>query len=109
MHGALDFVLHADRRITAAERVQELCNCGQALFGTRWHEPMSRRLGVTSKTIRRWLSGEYVVPNYILHRLVDVLFKSASTMREQSDRIERDGRALTAKLICEQEPMKEAA
>ena len=35
---------------------------GEALYGAEWRLPLSRALGVNYKTIRRWRTGDQLVP-----------------------------------------------
>lgn len=35
---------------------------GGALHGERWQTPLARELGVSDRTVRRWLAGDAVVP-----------------------------------------------
>jgi hypothetical protein len=35
-----------------------LSDVGEALYGPRWQTELSRDLGVTDRTLRRWLAGD---------------------------------------------------
>ena len=35
---------------------------GRALYGERWQAPLARDLGVSHRTVRRWVSGESPMP-----------------------------------------------
>lgn len=35
---------------------------GLALWGTRWQSDMARDLGVSDRTVRRWVAGDHVPP-----------------------------------------------
>ena len=39
-----------------------LSAAGQALYGDRWQTPMARLLGVSDRTVRRWVAGQRPVP-----------------------------------------------
>lgn len=47
---------------TAAQRLEAF---GTALFGPSWHGPLSRALDVSDRTLRRWMSGEFEMPEGI--------------------------------------------
>lgn len=40
----------------------EIKLAGEALYGPRWHAELARQLGITYRTLRRWMTGEYPVP-----------------------------------------------
>lgn len=40
----------------------DLAMAGEALYGLRWHAELARQLGITYRTLRRWMTGEYPVP-----------------------------------------------
>lgn len=40
----------------------QLRQAGEILFGTRWQTALSRELGTTDRTVRRWLSGKHPIP-----------------------------------------------
>ena len=46
-----------------------LADVGRALYGTRWQSELARALGVSGRTIRRWLVGSSPVPAGIIARL----------------------------------------
>jgi len=39
-----------------------LIDCGKALYGPRWQSELARDLGVSDRTVRRWVAGTYEVP-----------------------------------------------
>jgi predicted transcriptional regulator len=39
-----------------------LVEAGEALYGPRWQTDLARDLGVTDRTIRRWLAGTTDMP-----------------------------------------------
>jgi hypothetical protein len=39
-----------------------LAAAGAALYGPRWQSELARSLGVSDRTMRRWLSGENPIP-----------------------------------------------
>lgn len=43
-------------------RVQLLRRVGAALYGSRWQAALAGDLGVNDRTMRRWVSGEWPVP-----------------------------------------------
>lgn len=39
-----------------------LCDAGQAMYGQRWQTPLAKSLGVSPRTVRRWVAGTTHVP-----------------------------------------------
>ena len=39
-----------------------LIEAGEALYGPRWQSELARALGVSDRTVRRWLTGQNAVP-----------------------------------------------
>ena len=35
---------------------------GECLYGTRWQSELARALGVTDRTMRRWVNGTHAIP-----------------------------------------------
>ncbi len=50
-----------------------LCRVGQSLFGERWQTDLSVLLGVNSRTMRRWASGQNETPLWLHERLVALI------------------------------------
>ena len=42
--------------------INDLCRAGAALYGQRWHTPLAADLGVSYRTICRWLRGDTPMP-----------------------------------------------
>ena len=43
-----------------------LAQCGEALWGSRWQSDMAEALGVSDRTVRRWVAGERIPPGVFL-------------------------------------------
>lgn len=43
----------------------DLRAAGEALYGPQWQSALAESLGVNRRTIRRWLSGQFQVPDSI--------------------------------------------
>lgn len=59
-----------------------LADAGDALYGSRWQTDLSRALGVSDRTVRRWASGSDPVPNGVWG---DV----SALLRKRAERINR--------------------
>lgn len=79
------------------------------LFGKRWQEPLARKLGVSGKTMRRWIAREFVVPISAMNRLVDVLVMDFELLRQKSVEVDRGCCELVTKLLGCREELKEPA
>lgn len=53
---------------------------GEALYGPRWLSDLSRDLGVTYRTIRRWDAGEFEIPATVAAELRALLKARATAM-----------------------------
>lgn len=59
---------HIKNDLSREERLARLAllsNVGQRLYGKRWHDEMAARLGVRSRTLRRWLAMQWDIPDEI--------------------------------------------
>ncbi len=49
--------------IDARDRSHDLfTQCGEAMWGDQWQTAMAEALGVSDRTVRRWVSGERIKP-----------------------------------------------
>jgi hypothetical protein len=51
----------------------KLANVGRALYGQRWQTALATDLGVSDRTMRRWLTGESPIPSGIEEELQKLL------------------------------------
>lgn len=47
---------------TPTRPVNDLRAVGEALFGPSWQTPLADSLGVSDRTVRRWLAGQAGIP-----------------------------------------------
>lgn len=47
--------------------------CGEALYGSLWQTELSRALGVSDRTVRRWASGKTPVPRAVWDEIASVM------------------------------------
>lgn len=50
-----------------------LIETGQALYGPQWQTALARDLGVSGRTMRRWVAGQFPVPVGVRAELVTLL------------------------------------
>lgn len=48
---------------------------GEALYGPQWHKPLAADLGVSDRTIRRWIAGSFPIPAAIGVELAEICRK----------------------------------
>jgi hypothetical protein len=74
---------------------QRLYTIGKALFGRAWQSNIAKALGVSSRTVRRWVSGEDQPRPGVWQDL-------AALLRERSQRLRQilDGAALAQRIGC---------
>ena len=56
----------------ATTNLDRLRVLGEALHGERWQHPTARDLGIDSRQVRRWVAGEYDVPDGIIRDLAKI-------------------------------------
>jgi hypothetical protein len=66
-----------------------LKRCGEALYGPRWQSDISRDLGVSDRTIRRWASGSDDVPPGAYLDLLRLCQERAAELEEVIDQLPR--------------------
>ena len=49
-----------------------LREAGELLYGPRWQSELAESIGVSNRTIRRWLSGEWPVPEGAWADIIDI-------------------------------------
>lgn len=62
-----------------------LCAAGLALYGDSWQSAMARALGVSDRTVRRWMSGQSAMPVGCwpqIEQLLDQRFETLTTIRD---------------------------
>lgn len=64
-----------------------LVSAGEALYGPQWQTAIAADLGVTSRTVRRWLAGEWPVPD-------DALIDLATLCRDRSKQLSHIARTM---------------
>ena len=57
-----------------------LAACGSALYGPQWQSPLARDLGISDRTVRRWLAGTSEMPAGVLSELLQLLQARAVTL-----------------------------
>lgn len=54
-----------------------LAQCGEALWGTRWQTDLAEAVGVSDRTVRRWIAGERIPPGVFVDLMRIALERSA--------------------------------
>jgi len=62
---------------------------GQTLHGDRWQSPLARDLGVNDRTLRRWVAGEWPIPDRITTELSALLDKRAAQATNLANQLRR--------------------
>lgn len=68
-----------------------LSDCGQALYGPRWQTDLAGDLGVSDRTLRRWIAGDGDVPPGIWMDLLRITQERAMALDALADRLRREG------------------
>jgi predicted transcriptional regulator len=68
--------------------INHLLAAGPVLYGPRWQSEISRALGVTDRSIRRWLAGE-TAPDDIRPQLIRLIDAKIAELKRVRQRISR--------------------
>lgn len=55
---------------------------GAALYGQRWQSELARELGVSDRTVRRWVSGAFPIPPNVSVELHLILTRRSAACHE---------------------------
>jgi hypothetical protein len=66
-----------------------LCKAGFALYGEQWRSELARALGVTDRTIRRWVHEEYSIPDDAEERITKLCRARVKMLDEVTRRLEK--------------------
>lgn len=64
-----------------------LVEAGEALYGARWQSDIARDLGVSDRTVRRWVAGTSEVPSGLYLDLLRLTQERAGVLEALSDRL----------------------
>lgn len=64
-----------------------LTECGEALYGPRWQSEIARDLGVSDRTVRRWVAGSHDVPAGLYVDLLRLTQERAEALDALADRL----------------------
>ena len=74
--------------LTGDKMIAHLNLAGSALFGPRWQSEIGRALGVTDRTVRRWIAGD-TVPDEVGPKLVALIDKRIVELKRLRSRISK--------------------
>ena len=64
-----------------------LVEAGEALYGARWQSSLARDLGVSDRTVRRWVAGTVDVPAGLYLDLLRLTQERAGVLDALADRL----------------------
>ena len=53
--------------------LEDLARRGRALYGERWQTSLAQDLGVTDRTMRRWVAGHSPIPTSVSEKLGEIM------------------------------------
>lgn len=59
----------------------ELTAIGRLLYGPQWQTPLGAVLGVSDRTVRRWVAGDYAIPDGVVLDIVSLARAAAAATR----------------------------
>lgn len=66
-----------------------LRQAGEALYGERWQSELSRAIGVSDRTMRRWISAPYEIPGGIWYDIQQLLLQRGVAIEKLGNEILR--------------------
>lgn len=71
----------------------DLTTICRALYGTGWQSALAHDLGISNRTVRRWVAGQNPVPEWVFEAL-EIRQEAQARMREKPRRPGRTVRGL---------------
>jgi len=68
-----------------------LIRVGEALYGPRWQSEMARELGVSDRTVRRWVAGDGDAPVGVYADLLRLVGERGSDLDDLERILKQDG------------------
>lgn len=68
-----------------------LQECGEALYGSRWHTDLARDLDVSDRTMRRWVASTEDMSPGVYVDLLRIVLERAQSLDALADRLRRAG------------------
>lgn len=65
-----------------------LVEAGEALYGPRWQSELARDLGVSDRTMRRWVAGTFDAPQGLYVDLLRLTQQRAAKLDELAERLQ---------------------
>ena len=62
-----------------------LADVGEALYGPQWQSALARDLGVSDRTVRRWVAGAYPMPSGVYVDLLRLTLERAQRLDMLAD------------------------
>jgi hypothetical protein len=66
-----------------------LRKAGFALYGEQWRSELARALGVTDRTVRRWVQDEYSIPVETREHIIEICLKRIDMLNAVVQRLEK--------------------
>jgi hypothetical protein len=67
-----------------------LAQCGEALWGPRWQTDMAEALGVSDRTVRRWVAGGRIPPGVFVD-LIRIASERSAYLDQLADEMRQVG------------------
>lgn len=67
-----------------------LAQCGEAMWGPRWQSDLAEAVGVSDRTVRRWVAGERIPPGVFMD-LIRLAVERAAYLDQLADEMRSVG------------------
>lgn len=65
----------------------QFTKCGEAMFGSRWQTDLGEALGINDRTIRRYVSGQNVIPDGVAQDILNLMATRAETITRLQEKM----------------------
>lgn len=70
------------RRHQTLTNRDRLVQLAEASFGPRWQNATARALGINSRQVHRWVSGEHQPRDEVIRRMIEIALQRRATIDE---------------------------
>ena len=63
---------------------------GRALYGERWQSALAAILGVTDRTVRRWVAGDYEIPAGVVSDIQNLVVQRSEELADLATQLRQD-------------------
>ena len=66
---------------------KQLETAGEAIYGPSWRTPLCADLGITMRTLQRWMGGDFNIDPAVPDRLRNICLKRSAKLAAQAEKL----------------------